>query len=141
MKASRTIGLTALLAAADPVTPRSPRQVGLRRFGAALIASLMLAGLLPGAVLAANTVTPASGGSAISADTNSVNGSGAWTTLTGPQLDGTAGTLPAGTQTFTIADAGEFEFRSGVGSAGLTAPAAARLRSAPVRPSSQPASR
>ncbi len=120
MKALGTIGLRALLAGADPVTPRSPRHVGLRRYGAALVASLMLAGLLPGAVLAANTVTPASGGSAISADTNSVNGNGAWTTLTGPQLNGTGGTLPAGTQTFTIADAGEFEFRSGVGSADLT---------------------
>ncbi len=100
--------------------PTSTRFAGFHRFGVALLASLMLAGLLPGSVFAANSVTPVSGGSSISADTNSVNGTGAWTTLTGPQLNGTGGTLVAGTQTFTIADAGEFAFNPGVGTASTT---------------------
>jgi hypothetical protein len=85
-----------------------------------LLAAFLIVGLLPGSVLAANTITPASGGTAISADTNSVDGTGAWTTLTGPQVNGTSGTLDAGTVTFTIDDALEFAFNTGVGSASLT---------------------
>jgi hypothetical protein len=97
---------------------RAGRLVSLATIGA------MLAVLLPAGqvafVLAANSVTPASG-TAISADTTTAaGGSGAWTTLTGPQLNGTGGTLVAGTQTFTIADPSAFEFRAGVGSASRT---------------------
>ena len=39
------------------MTPRSARFPGLHRFGVALLASLMLAGLLPGAALAATAPT------------------------------------------------------------------------------------
>ena len=89
------------------------------KVGAILACLFLVAMLLPGAVLAANTVTPASG-TALSADRNSVDGSGAWTTITGPQVNGTGGTLGAGTVVFTIADAGEFAFNPGVGSASLS---------------------
>jgi hypothetical protein len=75
---------------------------------------------LPGSVLAAIGVTPATGGSAISADTNSVDGTGAYTTLTGPVVNGTAGDLDAGTVIFTIDDAAEFAFNLGTGSASLS---------------------
>ena len=102
------------------MTRKSPSSIGLQRFGAVLIASFLLVGLLPGAVLAAVSLTPATGGSAISADKNSVDGSGAYTTLTGPQVNGTSGDLNAGTVTFTIDDAGEFAFNPGTGSASLT---------------------
>ena len=102
------------------MTATSARSFGSHRLGAVLLASLLLVGLLPGSVLAADSVSAATGGSAISAGTNSANGTGAWTTLTGPQLNGTAGTLAAGTQTFTIADAAEFAFNTAAGSASLT---------------------
>jgi hypothetical protein len=102
------------------MTPQAPRSSLTRRFGVGLLASLMLVSLLPGAVSAANSVTQISGGTAISADTNSVDGNDAWTNLTGPQLVGTSGTLDAGTETWTINDASEFEFNTAVGSAGLS---------------------
>jgi hypothetical protein len=102
------------------MTPQSPRIFRTQRLGAVLLAAMLLVGLLPGSVLAAIAVTPATGGSAVSADTNSVDGTGAWTTLTGPQVNGTAGDLDAGTVIFTIDDAAEFAFNAGVGSTSLT---------------------
>jgi len=102
------------------MTHQSPRSLRPHRFGAVLLAAFLLVSLLPGTVLAAVSVTPATGGTAISADTNSVDGTGAWTILTGPQVNGTAGDLDAGTVTFTIDDAAEFAFNAGVGSASLT---------------------
>ena len=98
----------------------TPRFIQPRRLGAMLIAASLLVGLFPGSVLASNSVTAASG-TAISADTTTAaGGSGAWTTVSGPQLRGTGGTLVAGTQTFTIADPTAFEFNPGVGNAALT---------------------
>jgi hypothetical protein len=102
------------------MTPQSPRIPKTRGVGAVLLVALLLAALLPATALAANAVTPISGGSAISADTNSVNGTGAWTTLSGPELNGTSGTLDAGSETWTIDDAAEFAFNPGIGSASLT---------------------
>ena len=102
------------------MTRPSSRLSGSDRMRAGLLAALLIVGLLPGTVFAANSVTPASGGSAISADSNSVNGTGAWTTLIGPVLNGTGGTLASGSQTFTIADPSEFAFNVGVGSASLS---------------------
>lgn len=102
------------------MTSQSPRQFTARRFGALLLLSTLMVGLLPGTVLAAISVTPATGGTAISADTNSVNGSSAYTTLTGPQVNGTSGSLGAGTVIFTIADAAEFAFNPAAGSASFT---------------------
>ena len=102
------------------MTLPSSRVKGSNRVTAGVLAAILIGALLPGTVSAANGVTPATGGSAISADTNSVNGTGAWTTLTGPQLNGTGGTLAAGSQTFTIADPSEFAFNVGVGGASLS---------------------
>jgi hypothetical protein len=85
-----------------------------------LLAAFLLVGLLPGSVLAAIGVTAATGGTAISADTNSVNGTGAYTVLTGPQVNGTSGDLDAGTVIFTITDAAEFTFNTSAGGASLT---------------------
>jgi trimeric autotransporter adhesin len=102
------------------MTHKSPRTFGSHRIGAVVIASLLLAGLLPGSALAAVGVTPATGGTAISADTNSSNGSGAWTTLAGPVVNGTSGDLDAGSVTFTIDDAGEFGFNAGSGTTAVT---------------------
>jgi len=100
-----------------PTLNRATR--GASRVGAILTAFFLVAMLLPGAVLATNSVVPASN-TALSADTNSVDGSGAWTPITGPQVNGTGGTLDDGTVVFTIADAGEFAFNPGVGSASLS---------------------
>ena len=102
------------------MTRKSTRPFGLHRMGAVLLAAFLMVGLLPGTVLAAVSVTAATGGTAISADTNSANGTGAWTTLAGPQVNGTSGDLDAGTVTFTIDDAGEFAFNTAAGSASLT---------------------
>ena len=109
------------------MTPQGPRVLGSYRVGVGLLAALLIGGLLPGSALAANSLNPATGGSTMSADTNSVNGTGAWTTLAGPQLNGTGGTLAAGTQTFTITDASEFAFNPGVGSAALSGPGCGSL--------------
>ena len=106
---------------------------GTSKVGAILACLFLVAMLLPGAVLAANTVTPATG-TALSADTNSVNGNGAWTTITGPQVNGTSGTLAAGTVIFTIADAGEFAFNPAVGSASLTGAGCGTLAIVPPVP-------
>lgn len=90
--------------------------------------SLLLLALLPGSALAAVSLTPATGGETISADTTSAaGGSGAWTTLTGPVVNGTAGDLDAGTITFTIDIAGAFEWRSGQGTASVSGPGCGTL--------------
>jgi hypothetical protein len=102
------------------MTPQSPRTFGSHRIGAVALALLLLAGALPSAVLAAVGVTPATGGTAISADTNSSNGTGAYTTLAGPAVNGTSGDLDAGTVTFTIDDPGEFAFNPGSGTTAVT---------------------
>lgn len=102
------------------MTPQSPRTLRSLRVGSAILAALLLAAVLPGAVLAAVTITPATGGTAISADTNSVNGTGAYTALTGPVINVTSGDLDAGAVAFTIDDAAEFEFLAGAGSAGVS---------------------
>jgi hypothetical protein len=88
--------------------------------GSAILAALLLATVLPGAVLAAVTITPATGGGAISADTNSVNGTGAYTALTGPVINVTSGDLDAGAVAFTIDNAALFEFLAGAGSAAVS---------------------
>ncbi len=98
----------------------------LARISVGIVAGLLIAGLLPVSVVlaAAPTVTSATGGTAISADTF---GTGAYTTLTGPQIVvATAADLTTGTITLT-APAG-FEFATGgtdpsiaVGATGATA--------------------
>ncbi len=97
--------------------PTSTRFAGFHRFGVALLASLMLAGLLPGAVLAAVTATPATGGTAISADTALASpGNGTYTSLTGPSVsEGAAGELVAGTIVLDLPSG--FDFNAGNGTA------------------------
>ena len=98
------------------MTAKSLHPFGSHRFGAMTVAALLLVALLPGAVSAADAVSPATG-TAISADTNTVNGTSAYTTIAGPELNGTGGTLAAGTETFTINETAEFEFNPGTGTA------------------------
>ena len=86
------------------------------RPAAMLVSALMLAGLLPGIALAAvPTITPATGGSAISADkATTAPGSAQYTTLTGPTIVGTGvGTIGAGTLNLVIS--GGFTFQVGTG--------------------------
>ena len=100
------------------MTPRSAHLPGLHRIRVALLASLMLAGLLPGAALAALlSVTPATGGTAISADTAAASpGNGAYTSLTGPSVaEGAAGDIAAGT--IVLDTPSGFTFLPGSGSA------------------------
>ncbi len=83
-----------------PALNRATR--GTSKAGAILTALILVAMLLPGAVLAAPgpvTVTPATGGGAISADTALESpGSGTYTSLIGPGVaEGAAGHLTAGT--------------------------------------------
>lgn len=103
------------------MTRRSPRSFGLRRFGAVLIAASLLVTLLPGTVLAAVTVNPASGGSAISADTAAASpGNGAYTSLTGPSVsEAAAAELAAGTIILDVPSG--FEFNAGSGTANKNA--------------------
>ncbi len=99
-----------------------PRIITLRwRAPAILATALLVAGLFPLAnvALAAVTVTAATGGGAISADTRSPSatppGSGAWTSLTGPTIaEGVDGDLVNGTIVLTL-PAG-FEYNTAVGS-------------------------
>lgn len=103
------------------MTYKSPNPIASRRIWVVLLGSLLLAGLLPGTALAAASVTSATGGGAISADTAATApGSNTFaTTLTGPGIAGAgAGDIGAGTLTFTIS--GAFEFQAGQGSAGLS---------------------
>ncbi len=72
------------------MTTQPAHSIGSHRLGAVLLAALLLVGLLPGAVLAATTVTSATGGGAISADTAANATTPAWTTLTGPSIAVTA---------------------------------------------------
>lgn len=109
------------------MTPQTPRTFGSHRLWAVLLSAMLLVGLLPGSVLAAVGVTPASGGTTIPATTNSVDGTGAYTPLTGPSVNGSSGDLDAGSVIFTIDDAGEFAFNPGAGSAGLSGPGCGTL--------------
>ncbi|HSW42553.1 MAG TPA: hypothetical protein VLM76_08605 [Patescibacteria group bacterium] len=86
---------------------------GTGKVGAILACLVLVSMLLPGAVLAATTITPATGGSAISADTASPSpGTGAWTALGGPVVtDGNPGDIP-NTGTVTLTLSGSFEFRT-----------------------------
>lgn len=68
----------------------------LTQFFAQLFVIVLLAG--SSLVHAAVTVTVATGGSAISADTNIANGTATWTSLTGPKMaEGSAGNIGIGT--------------------------------------------
>ena len=94
---------------------------GTSKVGAILASFMLVAMLLPGAVLAAApTIIPATGGTTISADTAATPpGSGVYTSLTGPAISGAGpGDIGAGTLTFTIS--GAFEFQAGQGSAALS---------------------
>ncbi len=66
-----------------------------------------------GTALASATVTAATGGSAISADTNTTNGTATWTTLTGPTLtEGAHGDFPSSGTIILSAPTG-FNFNTG----------------------------
>lgn len=55
------------------------------------------------------TITPASGGTAVSIDTTSPEGTGSWTTLSGPTIaEGNAGEIVAGVHTLTLPAGWEF---------------------------------
>ena len=81
----------------------SLRSIGPRRFGAVLLAAFLLVSLLPGSALAAASVTSATGGGAISADTaGTPPGNGTYASLTGPSIVvTTAGDIGIGTITIT----------------------------------------
>ncbi len=86
------------------------------RLAALATGGALLVGLFPlaGTALAATSITPASGGSAIPADTGPApTGTAAWTALTGPVVtEGAAGDIPnSGTVTLTLS--GGFELRTG----------------------------
>jgi len=100
-----------------------------RRFFALILPLAVIASLVPlASVSAAVGVTPATGGSSISADTNSAGGTGAYTTLVGPAVqEDMPGQLASGTSIVLNAPTGfQFEASSasaapgGVGCAGLT---------------------
>jgi hypothetical protein len=98
-----------------------PSPFGSRRIGAILLGSLLLVAALPGAVSgAAPTITAATGGTNLSADTALASpGTGTYTPLSGPSLDGTvANTIGAGTWTLTIS--GPFAFNPAAGTAALS---------------------
>jgi trimeric autotransporter adhesin len=86
-------------------------QVGrVRGLGVLLLVFAMLAALLPASVLAASSVTSATGGSAISADTAATSpGSNSYTPLTGPSIIVTsAGNIGTGSITITVPSGFEF---------------------------------
>ena len=86
------------------------------RLAALAAAGALLVGLFPmaGTALAAVSITPATGGAAISADTavGAPRGTTAWTSLSGPAVvEGLAGDIPnSGTVTLTLT--GGWEFRT-----------------------------
>jgi len=89
------------------------RPLRLRRAAAALLATALLAALLPvpAALAAATLTTPAS--ASISVDTASPGGSGAYTTLTGPVItEGAAADITPGGNVILTAPA-NWEFQSG----------------------------
>jgi trimeric autotransporter adhesin len=89
---------------------------GAGKVGAILTALILVAILLPGAALAAPaSVTPATGGGAISADTAlAAPGSGVYTSLTGPAVvEGAAGDLAAGTIVLDLPSGFDFLADSG----------------------------
>ncbi len=89
------------------------RNAALLRYTGVLLGALLLVALLPGAALAAATVTSATGGTGLSADTAGTSpGNGTYAALTGPSIAvTTAGDIGLGTITIT-APAG-FEFATG----------------------------
>ncbi len=99
------------------MTSHSLPSFGPRRFGAVILAASLLVGLLPGTVLAAVSATPATGGTAISADTALASpGSGTFTSLTGPAVvEGAPGELAAGTIILDLPSG--FDFNAGSGTA------------------------
>lgn len=99
------------------MTRQSPSIHPLPRYGAILLIGLVLAAFLPGTVLAAVTVTSATGGGAISADTAAASpGTGTYTSLSGPSAtEGSAGDLAAGTIVLDLPSG--FEFNAGSGTA------------------------
>ena len=107
---------------------------GTSKVGAILTALLLVAMLLPCAVLAAPapTVTPATGGGAISADTALASpGSGAYTSLTGPAVaEGAVGQLAAGTIVLDLPSG--FDFLAGSGTATKSADCSLTLDSVVV---------
>ncbi len=113
------------------MTPNSSRPIGSQRFGAVLLASLLLVGLLPGAVLSASVTTPAS--ATISVDTASPTasppGSGVYTPLTGPVITETgAGDIqPDGNIVLTAPTNWEFQPASVTVTKGFTAGTACGL--------------
>jgi len=102
--------------------------MGSRRLWAVLLGSLLLVGLLPGAVSAADpTITAATGGTNISADTAAaVPGTGAYTPLSGPSLVGSVPN-PIGAGSWTLTISGPFEFNPGAGTAALSGAGCATL--------------
>ena len=96
------------------MTPTSTRFAGLHRFGAALLASLMLAALLPGAVFAVAPVAPSTPDLAPASDTGSSNTDNITKTLNSLVFTGTA----EGSSTVTIYKAGATVIGSALASAG-----------------------
>lgn len=87
------------------MTRQFPRSLGARRLAAMALTALLLGALLPAAVFAAASVTSATGGGAISADTTG----GTYTSLSGPSIGVTAAG-DIGTGTITITAPAGFEF-------------------------------
>lgn len=108
------------------------------RLAASLTAALLVVSLLPMApvsvVLGATTITPATGGGAISAATAGTGGSGEWTTLAGPVVtEGAAGELLNNGEIWLTAPTG-FAFNPAVGTAGVGGAGCAGMTlGAPVR--------
>lgn len=105
-------------------------RIGRRRLVAAASALTIVASLLavtPASVLALVTVgSNITGGSAISLDTTSAGGTGAYTPVSGPSFAASAGgDFATGNIVFTL-PAG-FEFNTAAGSAGLTGPGCSGL--------------
>lgn len=87
------------------MTRHFPHSLGARRLAATALTALMLGALLPATAFAAASVTSATGGSAISADTTG----GAYASLSGPSIGVTAAG-DVGTGTITITAPAGFEF-------------------------------
>ncbi len=98
-----------------------PGAVRIGRVGVTLAAGLLVASLLPfgpvATVLGVTTVTPATGGGAIKADTAGIGGSGSYTALAGPVItEGAAGELLNNGEVWLTVPAG-FEFNPASGTA------------------------
>jgi hypothetical protein len=100
-----------------------PGSVRTGRLAATAAAALLVISLLPvvpiAVVFGATTITPATGGGAIKADTAATGGSGVYTTLAGPVIaEGAAGELLNNGDIWLTAPSG-FEFNSAAGTAGV----------------------